>query len=132
MAKIVCIEDEIQIQEDIVEELREFGYEVIAESNGKNGLRAIIRESPDLVVCDCLMPEMTGTELFEKLRDDYPEFASVPFVFLSAHADKKHMESGVRLGADAYLTKPINFDILLTTIDGLLNKHGRSDSCVSG
>ena len=120
MAKILCIEDEISIQEDIVEELSEFGYQVIAESNGRDGLRAIIKDSPDLVVCDCLMPEMTGTQLLQTLKNDYPEFASVPFVFLSAHADERHVEDGVGLGADAYFTKPINFDILLITIEGLL------------
>ena len=120
MTKILCIEDEIPIREDIVEELEDCGYEVITESNGKDGLRAIITERPDLIVCDCLMPEMTGIQLFETLRSDYPEFAHVPFVFLSAHADKKHIEDGFELGADAYLTKPINFDFLLTIIGGLL------------
>ncbi len=123
MTKILCIEDEIPIQEDIVEELIDFGFEVIAETNGRDGLRAIIRDQPDLVICDCLMPEMTGSDMFEVLKSDYPEFAGMPFIFLSAHADRKHIEDGVDLGADAYLTKPVNFDILLTMIDGLLQRE---------
>ncbi len=120
MARILCVEDEDDIRADIVEELMDAGHEVFAASNGEEGLRAIPDFRPDLIISDCLMPKMTGLELFQALHRDLPDFASTPFVFLSAHADKSHVEEGMNLGADAYLTKPVDFDQLLVIVNSLL------------
>jgi len=122
MANIICIEDEEGIREDIVEELTEQGHSVISVGDGEEGLLAIRNHSPDMVICDFLMPRMTGGELFQKLKDDYPDFENLPFVFLSAHADKEHVENGESMGASAYLTKPVNFDLLVSTVNELLGK----------
>ena len=120
MAKIICVEDELDIQEDIVEVLTEQGHQVIAASDGLEGFEAIQRHRPDLVVCDFLMPRMNGGQLFEKLKNEYTDFLKLPFVFLSAHADKRHIENGVTMGADDYLTKPVQFERLIETVNELL------------
>lgn len=120
MARILCVEDESDIRRDIADELTDAGHEVIARGSGTEGLKAILEHEPDLVVCDCLMPEMTGGELLTVVRRDHPDLHDLPWVFLSAHADKRQIEQGFGLGAQAYLTKPVDFDKLITTIKALL------------
>ena len=125
MAKIVCVEDEEQIRAVLVEELTDIGHEVIETRNGKEGLDAILQHEPDLVICDWLMPSMTGLELFTALKVDRPQFADLPFVFVSAHANKEHVETGLSLGADAYFTKPVDLERLLNTVTLLLERAAR-------
>jgi len=120
MARILCVEDESEIREDIVDELTDAGHEVIARENGAEGLKAMLEHTPDLVVCDSLMPEMTGGELLSVVRRDHPELRGLPWVFVSAHADKSHIDEGLGLGAQAYLTKPVDFDRLIATVEDLL------------
>lgn len=125
MAKILCLEDEADIRSDVVEELEDAGHQVLAVANGREGLQEIPGFQPDLIVSDCLMPKMTGLEFFQALRRDLPEFTDTPFMFLSAHADKSQMEKGLQLGADAYLTKPIDFDRLLAMVNSLLSRTAK-------
>lgn len=122
MAKILCVEDEPEIRADLVDDLVDIGHTVASAANGKEGLEVAVTFCPEIIVCDCLMPVMTGLEMFSALREDYPEFDSIPFVFLSAHAEKSHKEIGLQAGADAYLTKPIDFDRLQEVIKNLLIK----------
>lgn len=126
MAKIICIEDEEHIRDDLVEELTDAGHHVIPACNGAEGLQAIWENQPDLVICDFLMPKMNGGQVFQKLKDEYPNFQDLPFVFLSAHADKQSVENGVTMDADIYLTKPVNFDVLIETVTGLLAKKNKT------
>ena len=126
MARILCVEDEDDIRADIVEELMDAGHEVFAASNGLEGLEAVPAFRPDLIISDCLMPKMTGLEFFQALRRDLSDFADTPFVFLSAHADKSHVEEGMELGANAYLTKPVDFDRLLVIVNALLDHKTRA------
>ena len=123
MAKILLIEDEEHIRAAISEELLDSGFDVSEAASGAEGLQAILNLRPDLVVCDWLMPGMTGGELLKTLRADHGNFDELPFVFLSAHADQVHKAEGLELGADAYLTKPIDFDLLLETVDTLISKE---------
>jgi signal transduction histidine kinase len=122
MDKILCIGDEPAIREIMVEELQDAGYETIEAGNGREGLQAITVHRPDLVLCDITMPEMNGYQVLTELREKHSQLASVPFVFLSALADRKDVVAGKRLGADDYLTKPIDFDILLATVDARLRQ----------
>ena len=78
MKKILYVEDEIALREDIVEFLEEEGYAVTVASNGQEGLKALPSVRPDLILSDCLMPEMTGVEMMRSIRREYPAFASVP------------------------------------------------------
>lgn len=125
MAKILCIEDEASIRQDIVEELHDAGYETLTAGDGKAGLAAIKKHKPDLVLCDITMPKMDGFQLLAELRNNHPEFADLPFVFVSALADKKQIVEGKALGADDYLTKPIDFDLLLATVQSRLRQVER-------
>lgn len=125
MPRILCIEDEDVLREDLVEELTEAGHDVFQASNGRKGHAAILDNAPDLVLCDISMPDMSGYELLVTLRDNHPEFDDVPFIFLSALADRKDIIKGKTLGADDYLTKPIDFELLLATVDSRLRQISR-------
>lgn len=125
MAKILCIEDETAIRQDILEELHDAGYETLEAADGEAGLAEITAHRPDLILCDITMPRMDGLQLLAELRKNHPEFADLPFVFLSALADKKQVIEGKSLGADDYLTKPIDFDLLLVTVQSRLRQVDR-------
>jgi len=125
MRTILCIEDEPDIRESICEELVDAGFKVIEAGNGQEGLVAIQQNEPDLVLCDINMPVMDGSALLMCLRENYPDLAGVPFVFLSANADRNFVIAGKELGADDYLTKPIDFDLLIATIKARLGQVDR-------
>ena len=122
MTRILCIEDEAALREDIVEELNDAGYETFEAANGSIGYDAILAHRPDLVLCVVNMPDMNGYELLTKLRETNEEFDDVPFVFLSALADRKDIIAGKKLGADDYLTKPVDFEMLLVTVESRLRQ----------
>jgi len=114
--KILCIEDDRETAALIAEELLERGYEVATAYDGHEGLATILRCAPDLVVSDISMPVISGFELLERLTALAPQFSKMPFVFLTALSDRDSELKGRRLGADDYITKPIDFDILATII----------------
>ncbi len=118
--KILCIEDDRQVVGLIAEELVERGFEVSAAYSGQEGLMAIMRATPDLVLCDIGMPGMTGFEVLERLNEIAPRLGHIPFVFLTALADRENELRGRRLGADDYVTKPIDFDRLFFIISARL------------
>lgn len=125
MSKILCIEDEEALRQDILEELSDAGYKVFEAENGAEGLKAIVAHDPDLVLCDVTMPIMDGHTLLTELRDNYPEHADLPFVFLTALAEREDVIAGKKLGADDYLTKPIDFEMLLATVESRLSQIDR-------
>lgn len=111
--KIVCIEDDRETNALIAEELGDrFGCAIIQAHDGREGLAAILRERPDLVLCDISMPGMTGFDVLEGLAAMAAPFARIPFIFLTALADRENELKGRRLGADDYVVKPVDFDIL--------------------
>ena len=122
---ILCIEDEVQLRRDIVDELVEAGYDVLEASNGKQALDKLARVCPDLILCDISMPELDGYSVLNALQERGADYAEIPFVFLSALADPRHIVDGKRLGADDYLVKPIDYDLLLATIEARLRQIGR-------
>ena len=114
--KILCIEDDRETAALIAEELLDRGYEVNVAHDGREGLAAILRIMPDLVLSDISMPAMSGFELLEALIGLAPRFSKMPFVFLTALTDRDNELKGRQLGADDYVTKPIDFDMLATII----------------
>jgi DNA-binding response OmpR family regulator len=110
--KILCIEDDRETAALIAEELIDRGYAVTVAHDGREGLAAILRTMPDLVLSDISMPLMSGFELLERLIDLAPRFAKMPFIFLTALTDRENELKGRQLGADDYVTKPIDFDML--------------------
>jgi DNA-binding response OmpR family regulator len=123
---ILCIEDDPDAAELIGEELIDRGFHVEFASNGTEGLAAILADPPDLVLSDIGMPGMTGFELLEHLTCMEPRFDDVPFVFLTALGDHDSAIRGWRLGADDYLTKPVDYDVLAALISARLARVARS------
>lgn len=124
-ATILCVEDEEDLRKDIVEELNDAGYATIEAENGKVALEAIIEHGPDLVVSDITMPIMDGHQLLEELRSNHPDKCDLPFLFLSALADREHLVKGKKLGADDYLTKPVDYEMLLVAVEARLEQAQR-------
>src|SRR6516165_1415762 len=118
--KILCIEDDRETAALIAEELLDRGYEVTVAHDGREGLAAILRTMPDLVLSDISMPAMSGFELLESLVALAPRFSRMPFVFLTALTDRDNELKGRQLGADDYITKPIDFELLATIITARL------------
>jgi len=118
--KILCIEDDRETAALIAEELVDRGYEVTVAHDGREGLAAILRTMPDLVLSDISIPVMSGFELLERLTALAPRFAHMPFVFLTALTDRDNELKGRQLGADDYVTKPIDFELLAIIITARL------------
>lgn len=124
MAKILVIEDEASIRENILELLEAENFEALGAANGKAGIKMAIAQIPDLILCDMMMPEMDGHGVLKALQSE-PLTATIPFVFLTAKADKSDIRTGMELGADDYITKPCTPQELLKAIDIRLEKHKR-------
>lgn len=124
-AVILCVEDEIDLRDDLVEELEEAGYEVVVADNGKQALELLDVLRPELILCDITMPDYDGYELLRILRDTRSELADIPFVFLTAQAGSEQIVRGKRAGADDYLVKPIDFDLMLATIESRMGQMSR-------
>ena len=114
--KILLIEDDHETAGLVAEELVDNGFEVARAHDGASGIAAIFMHSPDLVLCDVSMPVMSGFEVLERLTAVAPRFGRMPFIFLTALADREHQLRGRQLGADDYVTKPIDFEILVSII----------------
>jgi len=125
--KILCVEDDHETAALVAEELVERGYEVATAHDGREGFAAILKSTPDLVLCDISMPVMSGFELLERLTALAPRFGNMPFVFLTALTDRDNELKGRQLGADDYVTKPIDFDVLDAIIKARLARVARSE-----
>lgn len=125
MAKLLCIEDDAELLEIITEELADAGHTVLQAAVGCVGLEMILKHNPDLVISDISMPGMNGYVLLKTLRKNHPDFAEMPFIFLSALADRDHVIDGLDLGADDYLTKPIDYEMLAVRVDSRLRQSDR-------
>ena len=116
---IVVVEVDIEIQKYLVDELSPY-FKVSAYGNGQEALVAILKDVPDLVISDVMMPVMDGTTLCTKLRNNI-NTNTVPVVLLTAKSRDEDKLEGLETGADAYLVKPFNIDILKRTVLNLIN-----------
>jgi len=117
--KILVVEDNGDIRENTTELLELSDYSVLTANNGKEGLDMALQETPDLILCDILMPVMDGYELLKSIRKQ-PSLNNSRFMFFTASCEKKEVELGMRLGADDYIMKPFSGDELLDKIGKLL------------
>ncbi|GAA4829828.1 response regulator [Algivirga pacifica] len=122
MKRILLIEDNTEVRENIAEILELSNYEVITAENGKVGVEKARAEKPDLIICDIMMPELDGYGVLYALSKE-PSTASIPFIFLTAKAEKADFRKGMSHGADDYLTKPFDDLELLEAIEGRLKKN---------
>ncbi|BAY65199.1 response regulator receiver modulated diguanylate phosphodiesterase [Calothrix brevissima NIES-22] len=122
MTKILVIEDEELVRENILDLLEAEDFDTIAAANGKIGLNLALSEIPDLILCDMMMPELDGYGVLTTLRQD-PSTATIPFIFLTAKSAKADFRQGMDMGADDYLTKPFTRAELLSAIVNRLEKQ---------
>lgn len=121
MSKILVIEDNHEIRENIVEILELAGYEVIIAKNGKQGVERATLDLPDLILCDIMMPELDGYGVLFLLNKNQ-ETTTIPFVFITSKSERLDMRKGMEMGADDYLTKPFGRLELLNAIETRLKK----------
>ena len=121
MPTLLVIEDEAPLREEILDILNFEGYTTIGAENGRVGVQQAIEKTPDLIICDIMMPELNGYQVLIQLRRKR-KTAGIPFIFLTARADRSFMRQGMELGADDYLTKPFAHSELLNAIQIQLKK----------
>jgi len=122
MKKILLIEDNNEVRENTSEILQLASYDVVTAPNGKVGVELAQKENPHLIICDIMMPELDGYGVLHILSKK-KETAHIPFIFLTAKAEKNDVRKGMSLGADDYLTKPFDETELLNAIEVRLRKH---------
>jgi CheY-like chemotaxis protein len=115
MKKILVIEDESFIRENLLELLEIEGFQAIGAENGFVGVRLAKEHQPDLILCDVMMPELDGYGVLAALRQD-PIAAKIPFLFLTASADRNNLQRIRELGMNDYILKPFNVDNFLAAI----------------
>jgi DNA-binding NarL/FixJ family response regulator len=121
MKKILVLEDEPDMRRNLATILRLEKFVVVSAENGRAGLDLIAREHPDLILCDVMMPEMDGHALLSQVRADKAT-ATIPFIFLTARGERADLRSGMNMGADDYLTKPVDKTELLAAITARLKR----------
>jgi DNA-binding response OmpR family regulator len=121
MKTILLIEDDADVRDNTAEILELAHYRVLKAENGKVGVDLARKERPDLVLCDIMMPQLDGYGVLHMLGRS-PETAEVPFIFLTAKAERTDVRKGMELGADDYLTKPFEESELLNAIEGRLKR----------
>lgn len=115
--KVLCVEDEQDIRENIADILRDEDFEVFEAANGKEGFESFVRNTPDIVISDIMMPEVDGYALLEMIRGNKNiRNNTVPFIFLSALGQKDNIIKGVNSSANDYLIKPIDFDLMIAKV----------------
>lgn len=119
--KILIIEDDHFLRENMIELLELSKYEVLSAANGKIGIEKAKKYKPDIIVCDIMMPEIDGYSVLEVLEKN-KSTRFIPFIFLSAKTERKDIRKGMDLGADDYITKPFSENELLNSIESRLAK----------
>ncbi|MBH8565264.1 EAL domain-containing response regulator [Nostoc sp. CENA67] len=122
MIKILVIEDEEAVRENLIDLLEAEDFEIVAAANGRIGINLAISEIPDLILCDMMMPEIDGYGVLSTLRQE-PLTATIPFIFLTAKSAKADFRQGMDMGADDYLTKPFTRAELLSAIMNRLERQ---------
>jgi DNA-binding response OmpR family regulator len=123
---VLCIDDDRETAGLIAEELVDRGFRVSVAFDGEQGFQAILTEQPDIALVDVTMPVLSGFDLLERLVGVAPRFDSMPFLYLTALSDRANELKGRQLGADDYITKPIDFDILTAIITARLTRVART------
>ena len=119
MAKILLVEDDEMNREIFVRRLIGRGYEVVAASDGQQALDLTAAEAPDLILMDMGLPLVTGWEVARRLKAS-PEQRHIPIIALTAYALSEDRDKAFEAGCDEYETKPVDFDVLMEKIEGLL------------
>lgn len=128
--KVLIIEDNNDIRENVAEILALANYEVFEANNGKSGVELAMKHRPDIILCDIMMPELDGYGVLYLLHKS-PETAAIPFIFLTAKAERLDLRKGMEMGADDYLTKPFDDMELMSAIETRLKKQAQQQNFYS-
>jgi EAL domain-containing protein (putative c-di-GMP-specific phosphodiesterase class I)/CheY-like chemotaxis protein len=121
MSKILVIEDETLIRENMEDILRFSGYEVVSAGDGVEGVAAVMSNLPDLIICDIMLPGMNGFDLLHAVRTN-SETKNIPFIFVSALSSRSDLRTGMELGADDYISKPFEANELIQAVETRLKR----------
>ena len=122
MKSILVIEDNKDIRENTAEILDLAGYKTFTAENGKKGVDIAVKEKPDVIVCDIMMPELDGYGVLHMLRKN-ENYTSYSLYFLTAKTERSDFRKGMEMGADDYVTKPFEDIELLNAIEMRLKKQ---------
>nr|WP_294554212.1 response regulator transcription factor [uncultured Rhodopila sp.] len=122
---VLCVDDDRETAGLIAEELVDRGFRVSIACDGEEGFQAILTTQPDIALVDVTMPVLSGFDLLERLVSLAPRFSSMPFLYLTALSDRANELKGRQLGADDYITKPVDFEILTAIIKARLARVPR-------
>ena len=131
MKKILIIEDNLDVRENLAEILGLSNFETITAENGKIGVQKALDNAPDLILCDVMMPELDGYGVLNILGKK-AKTAEIPFIFLTAKAERSDFRKGMNLGADDYITKPFDQSELLDVIERRIKKSARIKKAFDG
>ena len=121
MAKILIVDDEADLIMMLQVRLETNGYEVISANDGDEGLKKAETELPDLIILDIMMPRLDGFAVVREVRKN-EKIKNTPVIMCSGMDEQKAQEESIKVGADAFIIKPIESPILMSTIEGLLKK----------
>jgi two-component system alkaline phosphatase synthesis response regulator PhoP len=119
--KILVVDDEPQLVEMVKMRLEASGYEIVIAADGQEALDKARQEKPDLIILDLMLPKLDGYKVCRMLKFD-EKYKKIPIILFSARAQEQDKLLGMQVGADDYITKPFEPKILLSKIEGLLNK----------
>src|SRR5215212_1647528 len=121
MKKILVIDDSTEIRENTAEIISLAGYNVYTAENGRKGVEVALKEIPDLIICDIMMPELDGYGVLHLVKKNSVT-EHIPFIFLTAKTERTDFRKGMEMGADDYITKPFDDLELLRAIEMRLKK----------
>lgn len=122
MPRILLIDDDARVRRHCAEVLQLDGFEVAEAPDGRAGIETVRRTPVDLIICDVTMPRMNGHATLDALRND-PDYATIPFIFLTGNGEMEDLRLGMNLGADDYLVKPVDPDQLLAAVRARLRRR---------
>ncbi|HRN58378.1 MAG TPA: response regulator [Agriterribacter sp.] len=122
MPSVLVIDDNADIRDNTAEILELAGYTSLTAENGKKGVETAVREKPDIIICDIMMPELDGYGVLHLLQRN-PDTRNIPFIFLTAKTERSDLRKGMEMGADDYITKPFEEIELLNAVEVRLKKR---------
>jgi CheY-like chemotaxis protein len=122
--KILCIEDDLATMELLVEVLEDEGFEPVVAFDGVEGIRKF-SERPNLILCDVDMPHLSGFGVLQQLRESSSRLRNVPFLFITAYGSRESHLQARRLGCDDFITKPLDFELLVQIVRNRLAVSAR-------
>lgn len=120
-ANILVVDDEKDLLDLVVYNLKKSGYETLTAGDGKQALSQVSKAQPDLIILDVMMPGLSGTEVLTRLRAD-PATAKLPVILLTAKSEEVDQVVGLTVGADDYVTKPFSMKVLMARVESLLRR----------